>query len=1396
VTENHRPSVRVTEIGEYLRHRSCERRFKLEANHREIARRLPFAERLFNALDPVLQELGRQRENDWEKSLKDAGLSDLTAHSERVADGPPISWSAFAEALSTLAHGQPAYGREIHVVAELGEWLVDGRVDFALLTWSDGLPRLRLVECKASRRDRAYHRVQIALYRLIVRQLLLSDPVSVAGHVIGPDDLECVVARIDETTNESMSIADLDPLSLDTEAADLERLLGPHGALRRIAGTPLDDLAFQLDSKCDGCVFSVHCLPESARQRRLELLGLETSTSRVLRASGVHTIDNLAALDLDGQAAQRIRGQSSFGVSLERLKIEAQARRRTLPGGGDDPDAHDVMPLPRTGQGQLPPHTMSGQRVVRVYLSVSYDYSENRVGALAAHVTTSDHQLHTAWKASAEHSREPDPVVRERWRTTEKGADGRWIYTERPLQGEDLARFKTSEWSGDYNQDTAAERELIQSFLHDLLDKIERVVDGPSAPIHFYVWSRSEMTQLVEACSRASSRLLGALRELLGCRESLEQLIYSCLQDEVDHRFALGWTGRGLSVASSLTWFGRRYHWRRRVAGDTVDLDHEFTQDIFDFKTELDFRPDGTWTTERDPSALHHKFEIRSRFHDSLTAPYWRAYWGTLPDPEKIELPPRVKAAINRYKRAGKSSIFREYLYARVHALRWMEEGVAFKNDEILKPILEIDALRRFTLGVETTAQAAIDFLRLDQHVKTTKWIADHLLPVADRLPSGRTLPVAGVVSDGGKLTATIVVNGYGVTLSSLESRATLAEGSFVRLSPHSGDPQQGQTIGQLTRAGRTCKVDGIDWTTGRVILTPLFNRPGRYLLLSVGAGDSGPLWDFATIDESISDFVAGHVDERLRNGSGGYVYDWLDPEKPHIPAQIPLPGARVSQLEATISSLQIPPMGLHHPEDQVSAIVRGLNARIQLIPGPPGTGKTTTAASAILARIAARHAVGDVILIAAHTHTAVNKLLGRIAETQTAFASHAAAGGIGLPTVRLAKVHASQPDPGQPAPAGIVEFAARPSATKVNSMRSNAVLIIAGTTSAILKLADELSGRAPFKTWSNGFQVPLLIVDEASMMVFPHFLALASIVKQDGQVMLAGDHRQLEPIVAHDWEREDRPPAVLYQPFASAYEAIQRIKGLPGVSDAAILRSPLRYTFRLPPEVLELIAKLYRKDDIELVGGRTVRPVGRESSTTVWQSVWRGDTGLFLIVHNERESKQSNEVEVEIVEQILAAGMPQPPGSIAIVTPHRAQRSLLKTRLEAYIGPVDVIDTVERLQGDERSTVIVSATASDSAAIGKNVEFILDLNRANVAFSRTKDRLIVVCADTLLDYMPVEVEHYDSAMLWKYLRSLCAMELGHATIGKHNVRVMTVLPQRVRELAEPDASTSLGPAS
>src|SRR6202023_142187 len=98
--------------------------------------------------------------------------------------------------------------------------------------------------------------------------------------------------------------------------------------------------------------------------------------------------------------------------------------------------------------------------------------------------------------------------------------------------------------------DVIAER--VRCRLFDLHDAIAEIAEAEEAPIHFYVYSRSEMNQLVEACTRVGSRLLTHLRELLGCRQGLEQLIFSSVQQEINDRYALSWTGRGFSAAASL----------------------------------------------------------------------------------------------------------------------------------------------------------------------------------------------------------------------------------------------------------------------------------------------------------------------------------------------------------------------------------------------------------------------------------------------------------------------------------------------------------------------------------------------------------------------------------------------------------------------------------------------------------------------------------------------------------------------------------------------------------------------------------------------------------------------------------------------------------------------------
>jgi hypothetical protein len=1372
-------SLKVTDIAEYIRYQSCDRRFKLKYDkYKQVRDDIPsFSQLIFNtSLDPVLEAEGRKREEDWAKSLDKEGFNRLIVTSDASGKESSVSWDDFTEKLANLAVGEKAYGREIAIAGKLGEFNISGQIDFILIYWQDNQPFFRLVECKASRKDRTYHRVQVAVYQMLLRELMKSHPITISGVKVNPQNIECVVVRIDENTNQIQDIIKSPALNLDSIEADIERLIASDGSLKQIIEKDIDDLDYQLDQKCSDCILSVHCLAESARKKSLQLLGIDSSIVKALNQAGVQTIDDLADIQLTGNEAIKLQQDMSFTENLELLQLKAKTRRRTLPDGDLDPDVYEVTALPKySGNSQLPEHTINGERLIRIYLSVEYDYVENRIGGLSAHVTKSQGKLDPKFEQNEDGKSYPIPEVKE---YIENGRDenNKSIKKDKELEGKDVIEFQRFSWKRDYREDNGAEKQLIHGFLLKLVDAIASVAETEKAPIHFYIWSRQEMSQLIEGCSRVSAQLLSHLRELLGCREGLEQLIYSCLSDEVEQGYALAWTGRDLAVVTSLKWFGRSYHWQRNIVGKIVSLDQVFSQDVFDFKTNLEIDANNQWATKSSQNPRKkHQFEIRLRYFNSLSAAYWRGYWRTLPQSED----PKTAKAIESYNQAQKSNYLTEYFKARTHAIRWIEEGIISKNSEIMKESLTIEDLPDFSLGVDDTAQAGIDFLRLDQHVKVTDWIAYHLKPPIYRVSSGRTIPVKNVRSQSNnRLIAKINLEKYNITPEALQANCTFAEGSYIKVSRSSEDPHQGQTIGQLLRTGSVCEVLSIDWDSETIELKirPNYNR-NLYTVCSFTYENGADVFDYATIDESPSDFVAGKVDEKLSSSQGNHICQWLNPEQPLIPTQNSLPNNQLALYKQFLQTIPFPD-GKQLDKKQIEAIINGLNTRIQLLQGPPGTGKTETTAIATFLRILAYCSVGDIVLITAHTHTAVNNLLSRLNDLLPILQQHATNLKLNVPSIQVSRVDCKPQNVFQNT--NITTFPSKPCVTTVNQMRSSGVLVIGGTTNGILKMVNELNKRPTFsRDYPQGFQTTTLIVDEASMMVFPHFLALATLVQDDGEIMLAGDHRQLAPIVTHDWDNEERPPVLLYQPYVSAYQAINNLKENTDfiIDDNQILRSTLNNTFRLPYEIRKLIEPVYLKDNIQLTG-KNQNENKRESQTERnWETLLSGnEEGLYLVVHNQNQSKQINQLEVEIIKTILEAGGELPHNSTAILTPHRAQRSLLKTELKDYYGQsVDVIDTVEKVQGGERDNIIVSATASNLSAISNNVQFLLSLNRSNVAFSRVKKRLIVVVAKTLLDYIPTELEHYEEALLWKELRSRCSHCLFEDQVRENVIKVYTI---------------------
>ena len=416
-----------------------------------------------------------------------------------------------------------------------------------------------------------------------------------------------------------------------------------------------------------------------------------------------------------------------------------------------------------------------------------------------------------------------------------------------------------------------------------------------------------------------------------------------------------------------------------------------------------------------------------------------------------------------------------------------------------------------------------------------------------------------------------------------------------------------------------------------------------------------------------------------------------------------------------------------------------------------------------------ARCEQGDVALVSATTHTALTELLTDLREVLPKFAERAQALGLPFPGVTLSKVYTSNLAVEEQE--GILAFEAARSRSIVAQRTKAGVLLIAGTPSALLKMTKSLNEGAQYSKSPEGFTTPLLAIDETSMMPAPHFLALATLVGEEGAVLLAGDHRQLSPIQSHPWETEDRPPVQTYLPQRSAFQVVRDLKAQTP-DDHSLLCSGLTHTYRLTPAVRRLLAPLYAEDGITLNGDRAAptENVALEPET-FWGRVWGANADIALLIHNETTSQRSNAVEAGIIARLLASAR-LPDGTVGCITPHRAQRVHLTDILAEMRSVVSVIDTVERLQGGERRVIIVSATASEPTAIAASAEFLLDAHRALVALSRAQERLIVVVAASLLDHVPADREDYLAARLWKSLRDACPACAGETTEAEHRVRL------------------------
>ena len=132
-------------------------------------------------------------------------------------------------------------------------------------------------------------------------------------------------------------------------------------------------------------------------------------------------------------------------------------------------------------------------------------------------------------------------------------------------------------------------------------------------------------------------------------------------------------------------------------------------------------------------------------------------------------------------------------------------------------------------------------------------------------------------------------------------------------------------------------------------------------------------------------------------------------------------------------------------------------------------------------------------------------------------------------------------------------------------------------------------------------------------------------------------------------------------------------------------------------------------------------------------------------------------------------------PREIAVLAPFRAQVRQLRSALQHKALPELenlAVETIERIQGQEREVVVLSLTVGDPDHARGRGTFHLSENRLNVAISRARTKVIVVASGHVFTALPRDVDGLRAVSRGRELRDrlfsvdLTGLYVGGATPG------------------------------
>lgn len=380
-----------------------------------------------------------------------------------------------------------------------------------------------------------------------------------------------------------------------------------------------------------------------------------------------------------------------------------------------------------------------------------------------------------------------------------------------------------------------------------------------------------------------------------------------------------------------------------------------------------------------------------------------------------------------------------------------------------------------------------------------------------------------------------------------------------------------------------------------------------------------------------------------------------------------------------------LPPVGEDGYAGAITSALRSLDSSYLAVHGPPGTGKTSTAAR-VIAELVTRD--GWLVGVVAQSHAVVEHLLDQIVAA-------------GVPCERVAKK--ASPYSGDAAWTQIRD-----------SDYAGFLVSHAGEGAVIGGTAWDFANTTRV---ADGV-LRLLVVDEAGQFSLANTLAVA---RGAQNLLLLGDPQQL-PQVSQGVHPEPVDTSALGW-LVEGHGALPAERGY-----------FLERSYRMHPALCQHVSRLSYDGELE--------------SAAPERALTGQTPGVRTLLVDHEGNATSSPQEAESIAAEIASLIdsdwtdesgtrPLTQSDVLVVAPYNAQVLTVRAALAAAgLGEV-LVGTVDKFQGRQAPVVFVSMTASAVDDVPRGMSFLLNRNRLNVAISRAKFQAVIVRSPALTEYLP-----------------------------------------------------------